>query len=137
MPFMAEEVDLKALRRFQVQYYRWSRVLFAIGGHGPRVTYVDVSAETVYVRAGWIFRMDIPRSSLRRAFRRSNPWWNMGGTQTNMLGCWAVSGSYRNIVALDLDPKARGRLFSLFPISACRLFLSLEDPDGFLAAIQQ
>lgn len=122
--------------RFGIDYYSWSRLLFSIGGHGPNVTYVDVSAETVRVRAGWVFQVDIPRSAIVRAYRRSNLWWNVGGAQTNMRGAWGVTGSYRNIVALELDPKAGGRLFSFLPVSIRRLLLSMEEPDGFLAAIQ-
>ena len=133
---MMTEVKQPTTRRFGIDYYVWSRVLFSIGGHGPKVTYVDVSADTVSVRAGWLFQADIPRSSITRAYRCSNPWWNMGGTQTNMLGSWGVSGSYRNIVAVELSPKGRGRLFSFLPISICRLLLSLEEPDGFLAALE-
>lgn len=130
------EVRPPTSRRFAVDYYSWSRVLFSLGGHGPKVTAVDVSADVIRVRAGWVFQADVPRSSITRAYRRSNPWWNVGGTQTDMLGSWAVSGAYRNIVALDLDPKARGRLFSFIPVSIRRLLMSLEEPDAFLAAIQ-
>lgn len=130
---MSKEINQASPRHFQIRFNRFTRLLFASGGHGPNVTYVDVSAETISVRAGWVFQADIPRASVKQISRRTNPWWNVGGTQTDFLGSWAVSGSYRNIVVCDVEPRGKGRLFSLFPVSIHRILFSLEEPEEFLA----
>jgi len=121
--------------RFALDFSGWSRALFSLAGHGPTTSYVDVLGDRISVCSGRLFQVELYRSSIVRVYRSSNPWWNIGGVQTNFLGSWGVGGAYRNIVALDLHPRARGRCMSLFPISVRRLFLSLEDPDGFITML--
>jgi hypothetical protein len=77
-----------------------------------------------------------PRSSIKNVSRSSNPLWNIGGVQTSLLGSWAIGGAYRNIVKLELEPKVAGRFASLFPLTARRVFLSLEEPNGFIEMVQ-
>lgn len=132
---MGVALNKAPFQRFPIRFNRWTCLLFPLGGHGPAVTYVELSGETVSVRAGWVFHAEIPQTSVVRVSRCENPWWNIGGTQTDLRGSWAVSGSYRQIVALDLDSRTRGRVFSLVPISLRRVLLSLDDPDGFLAEV--
>lgn len=128
---------MKVKQQFAFDFYPWTRFLFSLAGHGPEVSSVDITDGTIHVRSGWLFQADIPISSLAVVERAKNPWWNFGGVQTSGLGSWAVGGAYRNVVRLELESKAKGRLFSLFSISIRRLFLSIDDPDGFVAAVQK
>lgn len=121
--------------RFAFDFYGWSRLLFSLSGHGPAASYVEVLEDKIRVRSGWLFQVEVPRSAIVRVYRRSNPWWNIGAAQTSFTGSWAVGGAYRNIVALDLHPSVRGRYMSVFPVSMRRLFLSLQEPDRFIAAL--
>src|SRR5258708_6778561 len=110
--------------RFTLDFYGWSRFLFSLYGHGPAASYVDILEDTIRVRSGWLFQAEIPRQAVVKVSRQTNPWWNMGAVQTSFTGSWAVSGAYRNIVALDLQPAIRGRYMTIFPMSMRRLYLS-------------
>ena len=121
---------------FSFDFYPWTRALFSLAGHGPKDSSVQITPETITIHSGWLFQMDIPRSSITAVSRSSNPWWNVGGAQTNGLQAWAVGGAYKNIVKLELEPKAHGKVLSFLSISASKIFLSLEDPDGFIAVVK-
>jgi hypothetical protein len=124
-------------QQFAFDFYPWTRFLFSLAGHGPEVSSVDITEDTIHVRSGWLFQAEIPCSALFSVERSANPWWNFGGVQTNSIGSWAVGGTYRNVVRLELEPKAKGRLFSLFTISIRRLFISIDNPDGFITAVRK
>ena len=48
-------------------------------------------------------------------------------------GRWLVNGATTGIVTLTVDPAARGRMLGV-PVKLRVLHLSLQDPDGFVAA---
>ena len=50
-------------------------------------------------------------------------------------GRWLVNGSSAGIVQLDLEPRQRAWLLSIWPLTLRVLYVSLDDPHGFLAAI--
>jgi hypothetical protein len=45
-----------------------------------------------------------------------------------------VNGSFERIVEVDIDPPARA-LATGFPVKLSSVLLSLEDPEGFVAAL--
>jgi hypothetical protein len=49
-------------------------------------------------------------------------------------GRWLVNGSTKGVVAIDIDPPARGYVMG-FPVRLRQLAVGLADPEGFLAAI--
>jgi len=103
---------------------------------GPGVAGVEVGATELRVRMG-SFRLDIPRSSVRAA-RRSHA--DVHGTTGvhGGRGQWLVNGSPDGLVELAIEPPcylAPG-LDTLFRRQRVGLLtLSLEDPDGFIAAL--
>ncbi|MFM8943879.1 MAG: hypothetical protein ACKOI0_01230, partial [Actinomycetota bacterium] len=50
------------------------------------------------------------------------------------FGRWLVNGAGDGLVRLDLRPTARATA-GPFPVGLRTLWVSLEDPDGFLAAL--
>jgi hypothetical protein len=48
---------------------------------------------------------------------------------------WIVNGSPLHMVHLTIEPPAAGR-FAGFPIQVSNLWLSLDDPDGFVRAVR-
>lgn len=123
-------------RGFAISYYRWLEPLFTLLALGPRRSIARLASDRLEVRMGWAFRLDIPVSTIRSAYRRPNPWWNLGlGVRTNLLGTWAICGSWDNIVQVDLEPPAIGHLFWGFPVGVHHVLLSLEDPEEFLTAL--
>jgi hypothetical protein len=124
---------MKRTRDFKILYTPWLRPLFGILALGPALSEVILTDDYLSVRMGWAFRVRIPRSSIRSARRAGNAWWAIGA-HTNLRGAWLVNDSARNVVRLDIDPPVAGRSAGL-PTRVTALGLSLEDPDGFLAAL--
>jgi hypothetical protein len=107
---------------------------------GRGVSGVEVGAGEIRVRMG-SFKLDIPSSSIR-SVQRSQA--RVGGTtgvhEHGGRGRWLVNGSAEGLVELAVDPPARVRpsidtLFGLGPSRVRQLTVSMEDPDGFIAAM--
>ena len=112
------------------------RLLFSAG---RGVSGVEVGAEQIRVRMG-SFKLDIPRSSVR-AVQRSQA--RVGGTAGvhGRRGRWLVNGSAEGLVELAVDPPCHispsiDTLFGLGPSRVNQLIVSLDDPDGFIAAVE-
>jgi hypothetical protein len=119
--------------RFRIRFGLF-RVLLTLLGTGPRFSYVEVSEDTIRVAMGWAFRALIPRSSVRRISKDRNMWRGIG--VHGWRGEWLVNGSVSGIVTLEIDPPARALVIGV-PVRLRELHVSLEDPDGFLAALGQ
>ena len=111
------------------------RLLFRAG---RGVSGVEVDADEIRVRMG-SFKLDIPRSSVR-SVQRSQA--RVGGTAGvhGGRGRWLVNGSAEGLAELVLDPPSRvspsiDTMFGLGPSRVNQLTVSLDDPDGFIAAV--
>jgi hypothetical protein len=109
------------------------RPLFAIFGAGPHHDYVEVGATVVRVRLGWMFQADIPRSAVGKAEHHADMYGGWGAH--GWAGRWLVNGSSKGVVEVDLTVRQRAHLLGVWPISLSVLYVSLVDPDGFLAAL--
>ncbi|MCC6705858.1 MAG: hypothetical protein IT334_13350 [Thermomicrobiales bacterium] len=58
----------------------------------------------------------------------------MGWGVHGWRGKWVVNGSDDGIVKLTISPQIHARTL-IFAITLRELYLSLEDPEGFLAAL--
>ena len=119
--------------RFAIRVDPLFRGLFAILGASPARDFVAVDALRVQVRLGWLFRADIARRALSGASLHRDVFGSWGAH--GWRGRWLVNGSSRGIVEIDLDPAQRAYLLGVWPITLRVLFVSLEDPDGLLAAL--
>lgn len=98
------------------------------GSHGAAV--VDDTA--VRVRHGVIFRTSIPRSSIGTPKRYDGKVYSWGAH--GWRGRWLVNGSSHGIVVLPVEPRAAAYVLG-WPIRLRELAISLDDPDGFVAAL--
>jgi hypothetical protein len=112
------------------------RLLFRAG---RGISGVAVDAGEIRVRMG-SFKLDIPRSSVR-SVQRSQA--RVGGTTGvhGRRGRWLVNGSAEGLAELTVDPPVHispsiDTLFGLGPSQVRQLTLSLDDPDGFVAAVE-
>jgi hypothetical protein len=117
--------------RFPIRFGLF-RGLLTLLGTGPRFSYVEVSDGSIRVTMGWAFRATIPLSSVRRIYKDRNMWRGIG--VHGWRGEWLVNGSVSGIVTIEIDPPARARVIGV-PVRLTKLYVSLEDPDGFLAAL--
>jgi hypothetical protein len=128
----SEGTDDETGRAYDMRVARWMRPILAACGMGRRRTRIALTDSVLRVRAGIWFRVQIDRQSVRRVSRERDVWWAIG-VHTDLRSRWLVNGSPRNIVALELDPPARGRMAGI-AIKVRRLGLSLEDPERFISA---
>ena len=122
-------------RRFPIRFSPVNRVLFRCFLIPPSSAYVEFDAETLRVRMGWAFAARIPRRLVAKAGPGKSPfirftagahWWGRGR--------WLVNGAPDGIVDVELSEPARAFVLPV-PIRLKVLSISLEDPDGFLAAL--
>jgi len=108
------------------------RPLLSVLGMGPGLSGVELSGEELHVRMGWAFRARVPRAQITGARAVTGL---VGGIGVHgWRGRWLVNGSMSGIVGIDIDPAARAVAVGI-PVHLHYLALSLEDPEGFLAAV--
>lgn len=120
-----------------MRYDRWYLALATVVGIGPKRTIIRLDNETLHVKHGWMFSIDVPVkdiASARRMAGRPLAW----GIHP-MGDAWMVNGSRDGIVELKFNhpvtSKSVQMLSSTWGEVRC-LYLSLTDPDGFIAAVQ-
>lgn len=117
-------------QRFGFRFGVWRWVLILLG-LGPRASWIELGAASLDVRMGWAFRAGIPRVAITAVRRDGDKWWGVG--VHGGRGRWLVNGSVRSIVAVDVDPPVRARVVGV-PVTLRTLYLSVDDPDAFVAA---
>lgn len=120
---------------FNVRYHPVLRLLFTALGMGPALSGLRVSADGIEVAMGWAFRAHLATGDVRVAARGRIPA-ILGAGVHGWAGRWAVNGSLAGGVRIDVDPPGRARVCGV-PVRVRTLWVSLDDPDGFLAAVQQ
>jgi len=108
------------------------RVLLTVMGMGPRHSYIDVDDRHVTVRMGWAFKATVGRENIvgATASRRRTISIGVHGWR----GRWLVNGSGKNIVVIDIEPRARGRVLGV-PVRLRQIMVSAVDPGALVAAI--
>jgi hypothetical protein len=119
--------------RYPIRVDPLFRGLFAVVGASARRDYVELDGATVEVRLGWAFRATIPVSAITAARHHADMFGGWGAH--GFRGRWLVNGSSKGIVELDLEPRQRAWLLGVAPIRLRILYLSLADPNGFLAEL--
>lgn len=122
--------------RFALSFNTFTKVLFTVLGAGPGHAWAEVKAGTVRAQLGWSGHITVPQSRIASAERvDSIPWWLGFGMHGNGSGTWAINGSSDGVVKLTFSEPANGRVL-IFPIRPRALYLSLEDRDSFIAALE-
>jgi len=120
--------------RFAISYTAPMRLLLTALGMGPGVSSVRVDADTVEVRMGWAFQARIPLSSVQDLRRPHRPVLSRG--VHGWAGRWLVNGSSRGMLCMTVQPPVNARACGS-RIRLTELVISLEDPDGLVAALGQ
>ena len=103
---------------------------------GQRHCSVHVGDEAMTVRmglGGWVFDAVLPLSSIVEVAQATGAVMSWGAH--GWRGRWLVNGSSQGLVRVRIDPRAQGRCLG-FPLRLRELVLSLEDPNGFITAVQ-
>jgi hypothetical protein len=119
-----------------MRYDRWYRALATVLGIGPKRTMIRVDDDTLHVRHGWMFRIDVPLKDIKSAHlvsARPLAW----GIHP-MGDSWMVNGSRDGIVELKLAHPVSSKSVRTLTSSwgeVRSLYISLTDPDSFIAAL--
>jgi hypothetical protein len=122
------------LARFPIRFSPANRILFRGLLLPPSQAYVDLGEDTIHVRLGWAFTSRIPRRLVAGAGPGRPPRIPLTAGAHGWGGRWLVNGAPDGIVDVELSEPVRA-FISGFPIRLKLLSVSLEDPDGFLAAL--
>ena len=118
--------------RFEFRFDRLGSAVMSPLGAGRKFSHIEVTDTEVDVRLGWTFFAHIARSSVQsaRTHEASTPSRGAHGWR----GKWLVNGASTGLVAIVLDPPARGRVAG-FPVEVRELIVSVEAPDALVAAL--
>jgi len=119
--------------RFPIRIDPWWRPLLLAGGATRDRSYVEVTDDRVSFRFGFFFRRAVDRGEVEGASLRHWPLWMGIGWRSNLRGVIGLIGSYAGVVEVRLQ--SRSRAWGVFPCD--RIAVSLEDPEGFIAALGQ
>ena len=125
---------MAATVRFPIRFSSGNSVLFRALLITPSASYVELDDNTVHVRLAWAFSARIPRRLVTAAGPGKRPTIPLTAGAHGWNGKWLVNAAPDGIVKLELSEPTRG-FTAGFPIRLKVLAVSLEDPDGFLAAL--
>ena len=117
--------------RFPIRFTGLNRAM-AVLGMSPAKSWVEVDEERLRVRMGWAFALDAPLVNVRGTREDHERVWGWG--VHGWRGRWLVNGSSAGLVRIDLQPPARARIGPV-PITVRELRVSVEDPEGLVAAL--
>jgi|HubBroStandDraft_6_1064221.scaffolds.fasta_scaffold203163_1 hypothetical protein len=106
-------------------------------GGGPGKSGVQVGPGQIRVRMG-SYKFDVPRRSVRSARRSQERLRGTTGVHMNKKGQLLVNGAAEGLVDVTIDPPCHtGRTPSTMFVKerVTSLVVSLVDPDGFIAAV--
>ncbi|MBI5535098.1 MAG: hypothetical protein HY898_20395 [Deltaproteobacteria bacterium] len=109
----------------------WKPFLWVLGGT-PQRSFVDVEPERVRFKFGAGFDHNVPRSEIVSAERTSYPLFGGIGWRMGLVAkSAAIVGSTHGVVRVTFKAPRRVRMTGI-PKQCQQLFVSLEDPDGFV-----
>ncbi|MEX0684088.1 MAG: hypothetical protein WD904_11045 [Dehalococcoidia bacterium] len=120
------------MTRFQMRIDRAWLALVLAGGATRNNSYVDVTPEAVTFHFGYAFNHTEDRDDITLVKERSWPWWAGIGWRSNLRGLVGLIGSYQGIVEVAFEGKSRA--WGFLPLN--QIAVSLEDPEGFIAALK-
>ena len=120
-------------RRFPILISPLWRALLVPFGATAEQSFVEVEDGKLHVRFGWLFDHRFPLEQVERATPGHWPLWAGVGPRTDFRGVVGLVGTYVNTVEVLFKKRQRVRM--VLPVSCQRLYLSLEDPRGFIGAV--
>jgi hypothetical protein len=121
------------MQRFMMRLDPAWRPLFWPFGAAQPSSFVEVEEAKVRFKFGYLFDRSVQREEIESAYRRDWPWWMGIGWRSNLRGVIGLIGSTRGVVEVQLRGKTRS--WGVFPCD--RIAVSVQDPDGFIAALSQ
>ena len=120
-------------RRFPIRYGLFRPLLWVLGA-GSRASGVTIEGDRFRVRLGWMFRADVPLTSVTGAAPHRGM---VGGIGVHgARGVWLVNGGIRGVVRITLDPPDHARVLGV-RVRLRELQVSVESPDELVDALSE
>ena len=113
---------------------RWWPLLIPFGVTQERA-FVQVGERELRVCFGPLFDYRFPLEAVETVAPSRWPLWAGIGPRVDFRGTVAFVGAYENTVEVRFKERQRVRM--VVPLPCERLFLSLEDPEAFIAALEK
>jgi hypothetical protein len=111
----------------------WRPALFILGVT-PKQSFVELGEEDIHVRFGR-FEYYFPLEAVEDVQLSNWPLWAGIGARTNFRGTVGLVGTYVNVVKITFKEPQQMRL--LVRTTCKQLFLSIEEPHAFIAALKK
>jgi hypothetical protein len=111
----------------------WRAFLLPFGGT-PGRSFAEVEDGQLHVRMGCLFNERFLLADVEAASPSHWPVWAGIGWRTSFRGTVGLIGTYVNIVEVRFKEPQRVRM--VVPMTCRRLYLSLDEPRDFVAAVQ-
>jgi len=111
---------------------RWMPLLVPFGVTQARA-FAQVGERELRVCFGPLFEYRFPLEAVETVAPARWPWWAGIGPRVDFRGTVAFISAYENTVEVRFKERQRVRM--VVPVPCDRLFLSLEDPEAFVAAL--
>lgn len=121
-----------------MRYDRWYRPVATVFGLGPKWTKIRVADGMLHVQNGWAFRIDVPVEDIKSARTVHGRKWAAWGVHP-AGDLWVVNGSRQGMVELKFAHPVTSKTVKLIAgtwAEVRSLYISLADPDGFIAALK-
>ena len=126
---------MSSLDTFRIRSTGWVRPLLVLFTATESRSTVEIAATGLHARFGW-YRIEIAYDAITSVQRASWPWYAGIGWRTNFRTVLGLIGSYDGVVEIVVDPPVRTRLLAI-PVQVQRFYVSLEEPDRFIQALEQ
>lgn len=120
------------VQRFPIRFRGASHLMAAVGMVPSRCS-VDLADGRIHVRMGMWFDLEAPRDTVTAAELDTDRvyGWGVHGWRDR----WLVNGSSQGLVRITFAPSQRAWMGPV-PLRVRVLRVSLDDPDGLLAALR-
>jgi len=121
--------------RTAIHRSNWVKPLLWLFGGTDERSYVEIDGDTLHVRFGFLFDERIPIANIVEVERQHWPLLAGIGWRTNLIDSIALVGSRSNVVRLEVSPRIRMKV--LWPVNVRSLYVSVDEPDAFVAEIRR
>lgn len=122
--------------RFPILISNLGALLLMPLGVSRRQAMIQLRDGKMRVEFGPMFDETFDLEAVEGVETASWPVWAGIGPRMNLRGAVGLVGAYRNIVRVRFKEAQRVRLF-VVPVSCRRLYVSLEDAQGFMDAVEE
>jgi hypothetical protein len=127
---------LNSNQRFAIRRDGWVRPVLWLFGATTSQSYLEVGPEALRAHYGWVFDKRFAYPEIEGVTTGRWPWWGGLGWRSNLVGRLGLIGSYSGIVDIRLR-RRRWLWFVVLPLSCKQLSVSLQDPQGFITALEE